>query len=244
MLCRRGFLIDAGKEEGTGVWYRKNPETWPPPASFLTAGPVGFTYYLSKWFRYSLQQYVTNAMSELEAREGVYSLEGYLETRVDCHRPTRTKIFLSYDPGRPDDSQPWRGSPPRPSGAGDVLTNPPPQGETRRNHWLAICESSQRCVSNCSTATNWISSRPGLSCTALGSRAALGCARRQRTGIRIRAAARKRFVLSSSSVNRCLRWRSMITSGSASILRRLLMINWRSIKIEFPDGSHQTPRAD
>ena len=104
MLCRRGFLIDAGKQEGAGLRYRKNPEAWPPPASFLNSGPVGFTYYLSKWFRYSLQQYVTSAMSELEAREGIYSLEGYLETRCRLHRPANNEDLSLYDPGRPHDS--------------------------------------------------------------------------------------------------------------------------------------------
>ena len=101
MLCRRGFLTCEVK--GSGIRYERNPGHWPPPASFFNAGPVGFTYYLSTWFRYALQQYINNAMSELEAKEGVYSLEGYLAARCEFSGSSNPEDLSLYDPGRPDD---------------------------------------------------------------------------------------------------------------------------------------------
>jgi hypothetical protein len=56
------------------VIYRRSG-TWPPPAEFFTSDAIGITYYLQKWFQYYLQQWIESRMGELEAKEGVYSLD-------------------------------------------------------------------------------------------------------------------------------------------------------------------------
>jgi hypothetical protein len=73
LLCRRGFLVCQTSGGAAPAVYRRS-ETWPPPAEFFRE-PVGFTYYLQKWFQYYLEQWIENRMSELEAKEGVYSLD-------------------------------------------------------------------------------------------------------------------------------------------------------------------------
>ena len=74
VLCRHGFLEPA-PDQGDGVRrYQRKAAAWPPPAQYLEAGPVGFTYYLQMWFRYYLQSYIESSMSEIEAKEGMYSL--------------------------------------------------------------------------------------------------------------------------------------------------------------------------
>jgi hypothetical protein len=43
----------------------------------LEGTPIGVAYYVQKWFRFNLQQWITSRMRELESNEGVYSLEGW-----------------------------------------------------------------------------------------------------------------------------------------------------------------------
>ena len=50
-----------------------------PPDSFFKSGPIGRVYYIQTWFRYYLQQWIEDHMRELEAKEGVYSLDGGYE---------------------------------------------------------------------------------------------------------------------------------------------------------------------
>jgi hypothetical protein len=58
---------------------------WPPPAEFHNGdgGVIGLAYYLQKWFRFNLQDWIARHSRELEAKEGVYSLEGWAETRAE-----------------------------------------------------------------------------------------------------------------------------------------------------------------
>ncbi len=92
VLCRHGFLetspnqsnavcpdrqsarASAGQRIPHVRAYRRTA-AWPPPAEYLSAGAIGFAYYLQMWFRYYLQQHIESAMSELEVREGTYSLD-------------------------------------------------------------------------------------------------------------------------------------------------------------------------
>ena len=74
ILCRHGFLEPA-PAPADGVRRYQRSAHWPPPAAYLAAGQIGFTYYLQNWFRYYLQQPIESAMSELEVKEGVYSLD-------------------------------------------------------------------------------------------------------------------------------------------------------------------------
>ncbi len=74
VLCRHGFL-ESLPEDGDLRRYRRKAGAWPPSAEYLHAGPIGFTYYLQTWFRYYLQGHIEHARAELEAHEGVYSLD-------------------------------------------------------------------------------------------------------------------------------------------------------------------------
>jgi hypothetical protein len=67
MLVRRKHL------ERVGGGFRRTSD-W-PPAALLEGEPIGFTYCVQTWFRYYLQQWISHTMSELEAKEGVYSLD-------------------------------------------------------------------------------------------------------------------------------------------------------------------------
>ena len=67
-LVGRGYL----EAVGGGVFQRA---AWPPPAALLEGEPIGLTYCIQRWFKYYLQQWITDAMRELETREGVYSLD-------------------------------------------------------------------------------------------------------------------------------------------------------------------------
>ena len=73
-LARRGFLQAVkGKDGRISAWVRSG--LWPPPAEFFESGPVGFAYYVQTWFRYYLQQWIEHRRSELETKEGVYTLD-------------------------------------------------------------------------------------------------------------------------------------------------------------------------
>lgn len=83
LLCRRGFLeVVPEAEEGEGSRFRRMD--WPPPAEFLNGdgNVIGLAYYLQKWFRFNLQDWIARHSRELEAKEGVYSLEGWTEGRA------------------------------------------------------------------------------------------------------------------------------------------------------------------
>lgn len=79
MLARNSF-IEQILEDGQPAGWVIRSENWPPPKSFHRVGPIGLAYYLQTWFRYNLQQYISKQMSELESKEGVYSLEGIVDS--------------------------------------------------------------------------------------------------------------------------------------------------------------------
>ncbi len=86
-----GHLTRVPAPEGRkGEWYRRSG-TWPPAADFFQGDVIGLAYYIPKWFRFGLQAWITQRMRELEAKEGVYSLEGWNETRAGLG---------SYDTGK------------------------------------------------------------------------------------------------------------------------------------------------
>ena len=74
LLCRRGFLEQIREKGPDGLRYARSA-AWPPPDSYFTSGPIGLTYCVQTWFRYYLQQWIEGRMGELEAKEGVYSLD-------------------------------------------------------------------------------------------------------------------------------------------------------------------------
>ncbi len=63
------FLRMLVETVGGGVFQRA---AWPPPAALLEGEPIGLTYCVQTWFRYYLQQWITDAMSALETGEGVF----------------------------------------------------------------------------------------------------------------------------------------------------------------------------
>ena len=73
MLVRRGHLETVLGPQGRVAAYRR--KVWPPEPKLFNGGPIGLTYCIQTWFRYYLQQWIDNAMSEIESREGVYSLD-------------------------------------------------------------------------------------------------------------------------------------------------------------------------
>ena len=84
LLCRRGFLeVVPGADREEGACFRRG--VWPPPVEALDrdGNVIGLAYYLQKWFRFHLQEWITRHARELEAKEGVYSLEAWNEVRAD-----------------------------------------------------------------------------------------------------------------------------------------------------------------
>jgi len=59
--------------------------SWPPSADFFAGdgNVIGLTYYLQKWFRFHLQDWMEKRSRELESKDGVYSLEDWNERRAD-----------------------------------------------------------------------------------------------------------------------------------------------------------------
>jgi hypothetical protein len=74
LLARSGFL-EVVSEKGEKVIRYARLDTWPPHSDFFGGSPIGVAYYLQRWFRYGLQEWINKRMRELESKEGVYSLE-------------------------------------------------------------------------------------------------------------------------------------------------------------------------
>lgn len=74
LLRKKGFLTSI-RDAKSKMFFFSRTDTWPPPKSFLNAGPVGLPYFLSKRFRLFLRCYITRAMSQLETKQGVMQLE-------------------------------------------------------------------------------------------------------------------------------------------------------------------------
>ena len=67
-LVRKGFLSSVtGKKKVVGY---KRAE-WPPAPKYFESGPIGFTYVLQMWFRFYLNDYITQQMDELESGDNV-----------------------------------------------------------------------------------------------------------------------------------------------------------------------------
>ena len=83
LLCRRGFLeVVPGTEDGEKP--RIQRRNWPPPAGFFEGDGtvIGLAYYIQKWFKYALQDWIARHSREIEAKCGVYSLEDWTVTRA------------------------------------------------------------------------------------------------------------------------------------------------------------------
>jgi hypothetical protein len=73
-LSRKGFIevVCDTKKKITG--YRRGI-IWPIPQETFSTEPIGFTYFVQTWFRYYLNDYITNSMSQLESKPDVLQLE-------------------------------------------------------------------------------------------------------------------------------------------------------------------------
>jgi hypothetical protein len=82
LLGRLGFLrpVQEGKEKRIAGFVRT--AAWPPPASFFEKGAIGVAHYIQTWFRFKLQEWIDGRMREIESKEGVYSLENWMQYRV------------------------------------------------------------------------------------------------------------------------------------------------------------------
>jgi hypothetical protein len=82
LLARSGFL-EVVSEKGEKVIRYSRLGTWPPHSDFFGGSPIGVAYYLQRWFRYGLQEWINKRMRELESKEGVYSLEQWQRFYAD-----------------------------------------------------------------------------------------------------------------------------------------------------------------
>jgi hypothetical protein len=74
LLARSGFLEMVPGREEKGLSDYSRLETWPPPADFFGGSPIGVAYYVQRWFRYGLQEWINRRirMRQLKSKEGVY----------------------------------------------------------------------------------------------------------------------------------------------------------------------------
>lgn len=84
VLVRNGYLESVSGSRKKVQGYRRG-KNWPPAQSFFEAGPVGFVYYATKWFRFYLQAYIHGQMAQLESKEHVLQLEHALQTSNSSH---------------------------------------------------------------------------------------------------------------------------------------------------------------
>jgi sigma-70-like protein len=73
-LSRKGFITPVTDAKKRTSGYSRG-EIWPIPKETFSTEPIGFTYFAQTWFRYYLNDYITNAMSELEAKPDILQLE-------------------------------------------------------------------------------------------------------------------------------------------------------------------------
>jgi len=56
--ARSGFLEMVPGREEKGLSECIRLETWPPRAAFFEGPPIGIAYYVQRWFRYGLQEWI------------------------------------------------------------------------------------------------------------------------------------------------------------------------------------------
>lgn len=82
VLVRHNYLQSVSGPRKKVQGYRRGTE-WPPAKSFFQGGPVGFTYFLTKWFRYYLQAYIKGQMAQLESKEHILQLDHIQSSMAD-----------------------------------------------------------------------------------------------------------------------------------------------------------------
>jgi len=79
LLSKHGFLEPVTEGTKQVVAYRRT-STWPVPESFFQSGSVGVSYFVPKWFRYFLVDWINGRMGEIEAKEDILQLDHRLCT--------------------------------------------------------------------------------------------------------------------------------------------------------------------
>jgi len=74
LLSKHGFLEPVTEGTKQVVAYRRT-STWPVPESFFQSGSVGVSYFVPKWFRYFLVDWINGRMGEIEAKEDILQLD-------------------------------------------------------------------------------------------------------------------------------------------------------------------------
>lgn len=72
-LTKRGYLV-AGEAAPDGEVRFARSTQWPPESSFFQSGPVGLPYYVGRYYRYNLLEWINSRMGEIEAKDGVFQL--------------------------------------------------------------------------------------------------------------------------------------------------------------------------
>jgi hypothetical protein len=74
VLVRHGYLASVSGPRKKVQGYKRGP-SWPPAQSFFESGPVGFTYFVTKWFRYYLQAFIPREVVEIGSKDEVLQLD-------------------------------------------------------------------------------------------------------------------------------------------------------------------------
>ena len=74
LLSKHGFLAPVTEGTKQVVAYRRTTE-WPPPGAFFQSGSMGVSYFVTKWFRYFLVDWIKGRMGEIEAKEDILQLD-------------------------------------------------------------------------------------------------------------------------------------------------------------------------
>jgi hypothetical protein len=101
LLVRKQYLASVHGAKKKVVGYTRGTH-WPAPKSFFEAGPIGFTYFAQMWFRYYLNDYITQVMAELETQDCVLQLDYRVVGAGDCAtgdrlQPAADGAFTDHD---------------------------------------------------------------------------------------------------------------------------------------------------
>lgn len=74
LLASKQYLVSVAGPKKKIIGYKRGP-AWPPPESFFSSGPIGCVYFLPRYFRYYLHDYISKEMASIESKEDVLQLE-------------------------------------------------------------------------------------------------------------------------------------------------------------------------
>jgi hypothetical protein len=73
-LSRKEVLTVKVNQEDSVRSYKRGTK-WKINKSFFESGPIGFVYFCQRWFKYYLNQHISDAMSQIESKEHILQLE-------------------------------------------------------------------------------------------------------------------------------------------------------------------------